>query len=79
MDKQTELKAKIGECQFRLEQLQAEANKVSEIKNQATQALMQELRTEVAPGVTSVNQTGGITAKNVNTKPKLEVKPKKVN
>lgn len=51
MDKQTELKAKIGECQIRLEQLQAEANKIVEMKNQFTQALMNEMNKLVQPEV----------------------------
>ena len=43
MEKQTELKAKIGECQLELESLQAQAQKVVEMKNQYTQSLIQEL------------------------------------
>ncbi len=49
MDKQTELKAKIGECQLELENLQAKANKIVEMKNQFTQALIQELSKPVEP------------------------------
>jgi len=49
MDKQTELKAKIGECQLQLEDLQAKANKLSQMKQQFTQSLIQEMNKPVEP------------------------------
>lgn len=49
MDKQTELKAKIGECQLQIEDLQAKANKLNQMKQQFTQALIQEINKPVEP------------------------------
>lgn len=49
MDKQTELKAKIGECQLELEQLQARATQVNNLKQQFTQALVQEIKKPAEP------------------------------
>lgn len=49
MDKQIELKAKIGEIQIELEQLQARANQLVEMKNQCRQALAQEMNKPEEP------------------------------
>ncbi len=49
MDKQTEIKAKIGEIQLQLEGLQAQANILMENKKKLTQALLQEMNQKPSP------------------------------
>jgi len=52
MDKQTELKAKIGEIQLQLESLQVQANQLMGLKQKATADLVEEMKTAVTPKTT---------------------------
>ena len=47
MDKQIELKAKIGEIQLQLESLQAQANQLSQAKQKAIADLIEEMKKPV--------------------------------
>lgn len=51
MDKQTELKAKIGEVQLEMDQIQVRYNQLVQAKSQYTQLLMQELKKPAEPEV----------------------------